>query len=170
MADQGMREAPSFVQDTAQAVSKIEALRPSPGCIIATADVKDFYPSCPRKEVLEAAYGTWMGHGQAKAMWLKDLTRIASAGAVFENDRGEPYVLADGFGIGQCHSAQVCGIEYMLLELEVEARAISAGIPVPLVYIRVQDDVRIVYDAGAENWANYKEIFDNADIRRQCQP
>jgi hypothetical protein len=39
MADQGMREAPSYVQDTAEAVSKIEALRPSPGCIIATADV-----------------------------------------------------------------------------------------------------------------------------------
>ena len=163
MADQGMREAPSYVQDTAEAVSKIEALRPSPGCIIATADVKDFYPSCPREEALQAAYKTWMRHGPAKAKWLKDLTRIASAGAVFENDRGEPYVLADGFGIGQCHSAQLCGIEYTLLESKVEARAIKAGISVPLLYIRVQDDILIIYDAGAENWAAYKEIFDKAD-------
>jgi len=44
---------------------------------------------------------------------------------------------------------------------------VLADIPKPLLYIRVQDDVLVVYDAGAENWAKYKTIFDSWSGRSQ---
>jgi hypothetical protein len=159
-ANEAMRASLSFVEDTAEAVHRIERTLVPPWAKLCTADVRNFYPEANRQECLDDSFGAWVRtYGGAKAAWMRDLNDLVSSNIVFTDDRDRFWAMKDGFAIGLCHAAQMCNISFGFIEEDVMVEAMSRGLHIPEVYIRQQDDIFFTYGGSNSDLVEFQSLF-----------
>ena len=173
-----VEDTPTYVQDTAHAIDKINEIVHKRAPIIFTGDVEDMYPAAPRAKcriIAEAAlikhYANQTPHETAgcpslktkrKAGVVAEIEEIVTSNIIFTTDIKDEYVtMGDGYGIGIGHSGQICGLEIASCEQEANERAKARGIQQPSLLIRLQDDILGTFEGSEEELKEFLEIMDD---------
>jgi len=153
---------PSYVQDTAHAISKIQASKHLRRPILFVGDVEDMYPQAPRQKCRAVARLALQKHGStAKATFTAEIEEIVSDSIIFTTDvAGEHVKMANGYGIGVGHSGQICGLEIASIEREAAQRANALSIQAPKLMIRLQDDIFGTFEGTEDELDEYLRIID----------
>lgn len=169
---QPSRETWGHVQDTTEAVRKIEALElfvdKDEEIYLVTGDIVNHYPEAPRMNCRRHAFIKWLkAVGRQLAEFLAALEKLVSDNVYFTDDVGDLWRMTDGYGIGIRYGREITDVEFAARETRMRQKAAARKIKMPALYLRQVDDIFAVYKGQRRELDEWMALCNEMDPNRK---
>lgn len=169
-----VKQIPSHVQDTTDAINKIEATTVPTATVngrelyLDAYDICEHFPEAPREEC-NAAYRNELKRLQvelARANLLGRMEAWVTNNVYFKSAIGTFHHMVKGYGIGLDHSREVTDLEWACREAQWLQLLTATGLPLPHINLRMVDDGFIAIYCTEEEHTASIALLQSIDPRR----